>query len=131
MLLACGLVAATGCGEKQFANKPRPAASVDLTGVIESKGVTVDPARVGAGPVLITISNQDTRAHSVTLSGGSIEETVGPIQPLDTGTIQKSLPPGSYQVSAGSDTAVAREIMPAQLTVGKKRASSSGELLLP
>jgi hypothetical protein len=131
MLLACGLVVLAGCGEPDFKNDPRPAASIDLTGVIQPDAVTVDPAKVGSGPILITISNQTKDAHTVTLTGDSVQETVGPIQPLDTGTIQKTLPPGTYQVKAGSDHAVAKQIDPGELHVGSKRPSSADKLLLP
>ncbi len=130
-LLACAMLALGGCGEQKFKNEARPAAAIDLTGVIQSKGVQVDPATVGAGPVMITISNQTKEPHTVTLSGGSVQETVGPIQPRDTGTIQKTLKPGLYLVKAGSDRAVTREIRVGQITVGKKRGSSSNQLLLP
>jgi hypothetical protein len=67
----------------------------------------------------------------VTLEGETIRERVGPVNPLDTATIQKTLKQGSYEVSAGSKTAVQREIQPAELTIGKPRRNSSGELLLP
>lgn len=131
-LLVCGLLLLLGgCGEEKFKNEPRPAASIDLTGVIQAKGVRVDPQKVGSGPVLITISNQTSEPHTVTLSGESVDETVGPIQPKDTGTIQKTLAPGFYQVKAGSDRAVAKELPAGQLTVGKKRPDSGNQLLLP
>jgi hypothetical protein len=46
-------------------------------------------------------------------------------------TIQKTLEPGSYEVLAGSSQAVAQEIRPAELRVGKERKSSSDEVGLP
>lgn len=130
-LFVCGLLLLGGCGEEKFKNKPRPASAIDLTGVIQPRGVRVDPEKVGAGPVLITISNQTEDAHTVTLTGESVEETVGPIQPMDTGTIQKTLKPGFYQVTAGSDRAVNKEVPAGTLTVGRKRPSSANKLLVP
>ncbi len=126
---ATGAIA--GCGEDDFANDPRPAVAKELTGVIQDRGVTVSPSKEGAGPFLITISNQTKDPHTVTLEGGEVREIVGPIQPRDTGAIQQTLPPGVYEVRAGSPKAVSREIPPAQLTVGKARKSSNDELLLP
>jgi hypothetical protein len=128
-----GVVAlsATGCGGEDFENKPRPPVPVELTGVIQEDRVTISPSKVGAGPILITISNQTEAAHTVTLAGESIQERVGPVNPLDTTTIQKTLKQGSYEVRAGSSRAVAEEIAPAQLRIGKPRRDSSGELLLP
>jgi hypothetical protein len=133
VVLTAGAVAmsAAGCGEEDFENRPRPPVPVELTGVIQEDKVTVSPSRVGAGPILITISNQTEDAHTVTLEGETIRERVGPVNPLDTATIQKTLKQGSYEVLAGSERAVAREIDPAELTIGKPRKSSSDELLLP
>ena len=132
-VLTVGAVAlsATGCGGEDFENRPRPAVPVELTGVIQEDKVTVSPRKVGAGPVLITISNQTEQPHTVTLEGERIRERIGPLVPLDTGTIQKTLNQGTYEVSAGSSRAVAREIQPARLTIGKPRKNSSDELLLP
>lgn len=80
---------------------------------------------------MIAISNQTDEAQTVTVAGDSVEETVGPVQPQDTATIQVTLAPGSYEVRAGSPKAAAKQIPPAQLTVGPPRDSSSDELLLP
>jgi hypothetical protein len=133
VLCAAGLTLAA-CGEDDFKNEPRPPVPVELTGVITAQKVTISPHEVGAGPVVITVSNQDDAAHTVTLQsdgGGTIREQVGPINPLDTATLQRTLTEGQYTVSAGSEAAVAREIKPATLTIGKERKSGSGELLLP
>ncbi len=130
-LLACASVLLAACGEEDFKNEPRPAAAVNLTGVIQPKGVTISPNGRGAGAFLITISNQTDDAHTVTLEGSSVEETVGPIQPQDTATIQRTLEPGTYEVRAGSERAVVKEIPPFELRVGKPRSSSSDKLLLP
>jgi len=131
-LLICVVMvtAAGGCGE-DFANEPREPVAVELTGVIQPDKVTVSPDQAGAGPVRITISNQTDRAYTVTLEGGSVRERVGPVAPQDTATIQKSLPPGTYQVRAGPDEAVKREITPATLTIGPPRGESNDRILLP
>ena len=129
-VLAAGAVGG-GCGEEDFANEPRPPVPVELTGVIQDDAVTVSPSRIGAGPVVITISNQTRHEATITLEGTSIETRVGPIAPLDTATIQKTLDPGLYEVRAGSAVALTREIRPAQLEIGRERPSSSSELLLP
>jgi hypothetical protein len=120
-----------GCGEDDFKNEARAPVRLALTGVIQDDKVTVSPAKIGAGPVEITISNQTDAEHSITLEGESIIERQGPVAPGDTTTIQKTLEPGSYQVKAGSEKAVRREIRPAVLRIGKRRADSNNELLLP
>jgi hypothetical protein len=129
--LAIAAVLVAGCGGEDFKNEPREPVREALTGVIQDDEVTVSPAKVGAGPVEITISNQTDAEHSITLEGESIIERQGPVAPGDTTTIQKTLAPGDYQVKAGSEKAVRREIRPAVLRIGKKRRDSNNELLLP
>jgi hypothetical protein len=120
-----------GCGEDDFKNEARAPVRVALTGVIHDDEVTVSPARIGAGPVEITISNQTDSERTITLEGESITEEQGPVQPGDTATIQKTLGPGSYEVRAGSEKAVPKEIQPAVLTIGKERKNSNNDVLLP
>jgi hypothetical protein len=130
MAVTLALLAA-GCGEEDFENRPRPAVAVELTGVVQEDKVTVSPDKVGAGPILITISNQTEDAHTITLEGSEVKERVGPVNPQDTATIQKTLKRGRYEVRAGSDIAVPKEIKPAKLTVGRDRPDASDRLLLP
>ena len=126
------LVGLSGCGDDdKFENKPRPAVPLQLTGVITEEKVTVSPNRVGAGPVTITVSNQTQRSHTIILEGESIRETIGPVNPLDTGRIQQTLKQGSYEIRAGSSQATPKEIRPARLEIGPPRKSSSGDVLLP
>ncbi len=125
------VVVLVGCGSEDFKNEPRPPRSETLTGVIRKDRVTISPNRFGAGPIELTISNQTAEAHTVTLEGGRLRERVGPINPLDTATIQASLGSGSYEVRAGSPEAVPGAIQPAALDVGDKRPNSNDELLLP
>ncbi len=121
-----------GCGDDDdFENDPRPPAPVQLSGVITESSVSVQPAKVGAGPVILIVSNQTQEAHTITLDGPSGTDEVGPINPLDTGRIQHDLEQGSYEIRAGSDKAVTEEIEPAKLAVGPKRPSSSNSVLLP
>jgi hypothetical protein len=129
---AVAALSAAGCGEDDFENQPRPPVPMELTGVIQEDKVTVSPSRnIGAGPFVITISNQTDSEHTVTLEGESIQEQVGPVAPLDTATIQRTLAPGTYEVKAGSRRAVKREIAPASLDIGAERKNSNSELLLP
>lgn len=132
--LCAAMLAIAGCGEDDFENEPRPAVARQLTGVITEEKVTVSPNKLGAGPVVITISNQTEMPHTVTLEstdGGTIREQSSTINPLDTATIQRTLTQGQYTVKAGSSEAVEREIAPATLRIGPDRKSGSDELLLP
>jgi hypothetical protein len=131
-LLLTSAVFVAGCGGgSKFKNDPRPAVPVQLTGVVTDKGVTISPKLVGGGPVILIVSNQTNLAHTITLEGGGNTDTVGPIPPLDTATLQQTLKPGAYTIKAGSKQATASEIKPGTLTVGPDRASSSDQLLLP
>jgi len=127
------MLGVAGCGDDDFANDPRPPTPVEMSAVIRDDGVTLSPKREGAGPLLITFSNQTDRAHTITVEGEDVIERTAPIQPQDTATIQKTLRPGSYDVRAGSSRAVDIEdqIRPATLTIGPERAESNTDLLLP
>ncbi|HEX8741715.1 MAG TPA: hypothetical protein VF712_01145 [Thermoleophilaceae bacterium] len=127
-----GALVVSGCGDDDdFENKPRPPVPVQLSGVITDSEVSVEPRSIGAGPIVLIVSNQTEQAHTVTLDGPSGTEEVGPINPLDTGRIQHNLNQGTYEIRAGSDEAVDREITAAKLAVGPPRPSSSNDVLLP
>jgi hypothetical protein len=155
-LLAGGsiMLVVSGCGgsDNKFKNEPRPPVPTQLTGVITNDEVTVSPdklppppkakqqqaARELDTPIILIISNQTQESHTVTISGkdrrgNPIEAHTPPINPLDTAQIQQSLPPGTYQVKAGSEKAVDpdKQIAAATLTVGPNRQTSSDDLLLP
>jgi ribosomal 50S subunit-recycling heat shock protein len=121
-----------GCGESDFENKARPPVRLQLSGVIQKDKVTVSPARdLGAGPFEITISNQTGQRHTVKIEGGSTTQPAQPIGAGDTLTIKRTLDPGTYQVKAGSEQAVRKEIEPATLNIGAERADSNSDLMLP
>ena len=99
--MALAVVLLAGCGGEDFKNEARAPIRLELSGVIQDDEVTVSPAKLGAGPVAITISNQTDSPHSITLEGASTVDHAGPVAPGDTATIQKTLEPGSYEVKAG------------------------------
>jgi hypothetical protein len=148
------LLVFTGCGggDDKFKNEPRAPVPTQLTGVISDEEVTVSPDTLPLPPetgqqeaatdlptpILLVISNQTQEPHTITLTGKTrdgkpIETNTPPIAPLDTGQIQQTLPPGRYQVKAGSDKAVdpGEQIATATLTVNPNRQTSSDDLLLP
>ena len=136
VLLVGGLAgpAMIGCGGgSDFKDKPRPPVPVQLTGAITDKSVSIEPGRVGAGPVVILIANLSHQSHTVTIEGGPKNNTdsVGPINPQDPARLQEDLQPGTYSVKAGSDEASIDTINPATIHVGPRRKSSSDTLLLP
>ena len=131
-VVLAGALLIAGCGGgSKFKNEARPPVPIQLTGVVTDRGVTISPRRVGAGPVILTISNQTSGAHTITLEGNGTTDTVGPVNPLATAKLQQTVKPGTYTVKAGSKQASAREIPPGTLIVTKARPSSSNTLLLP
>ena len=131
-LLLAGAALIAGCGGgDHFKNEARPPTPVQLTGVITDRGVTISPKQVGAGPVILTMSNQTDSAHTITLEGNGKRDTVGPVNPLGTAKLQQTLEEGTYTVKAGSKQATANFIPPGELIVTSERPSSSDELLLP
>jgi hypothetical protein len=129
---AAAAILIAGCGGSDFENKARPAVTLQLSGVIAKDQVTVSPSsNLGAGPFAITLSNQTGERHTVKIEGGTITEPPQPVDPGDTVTIKRTLDPGTYQVSAGSEQAVPKEIKPATLKIGAARPDSNGDLMLP
>jgi hypothetical protein len=126
------VLVAGGCRSEDFRNAPRPPAPVQLTGVITDQRVTVSPNQVGTGPIVIIVSNQTDRSRTVSLMGKGVNELVGPINPLDTATLQYTLRrPGTYRVRAGSEVATSEQVGAARLIVGAGRQSSRDEIQLP
>ncbi|MDQ3320302.1 MAG: hypothetical protein M3515_08770 [Actinomycetota bacterium] len=128
------LWALSGCGQKDFLrDPPRPPLPIQITGVITATGVTVSPDRIGGGPVLLIISNQDQVSHTVILEGEQAREQVGPINPDDAATITTDLTQGRYTVRAGSERAAAPgdQLEPGVLVVGQRRPTGEDDILRP
>jgi hypothetical protein len=105
-VVLAGALLIAGCGGgSKFKNEARPPVPIQLTGVVKDKGVTISPRRVGAGPVILTISNQTSGAHTITLEGNGTTDMVGPVNPLSTAKLQQTVKPGSYTVKVGSKQA--------------------------
>jgi hypothetical protein len=142
IVIATGVVA--GCGSSShFANHPSPPVPVNLTVFINEQSVSVSPASVGAGPVILIITNQARTAESLivmpagTSAGQPIADT-GPINPQATAQLTVNLnQPGAYTVgitpNASTEAAAALPsgVKPAVLRVGHPRPSGSNALLQP
>ncbi len=124
--------AAAGCGDDDdFKNEPRPPGTIVLTASISDDAVNVSPAKFGAGPVSLIITNLTRTPQEVTFrsdEGGqrAFEQNTGPINPGDAATVKADVPEGSATVRV-----TRRQIKSAALTVGPQRKSSQDELLLP
>jgi hypothetical protein len=140
-MLVASTVVVGGCGGATFANRPRPAAAVNLSVYVDNARVSVAPRSVGAGPVLFIVTNQADTTESVTIRavhGGRALATTGPINPQATAQVTVDLrTPGAYAVvteQPGHSEAAqftAPPIQPATIHVGAPRPSASNELLQP
>jgi hypothetical protein len=120
-LAALGIAA---CGEEDFKNDPRPPAPIALSARIGERGVSVSPARAGAGLANITISNQTPDPARLVLEGPTDQESPE-VVPNGTGALKLNLEEGDYTVSTGDGGKASK------LTVGPERPSSQNQLLLP
>jgi hypothetical protein len=138
--VAVGLLIA-GCGSgAHFANKSRPPTPVDLTVYINDERVSVSPNSVGAGPVVFTITNQASRAETLSFQpsgGGSTLASSAPINPQTTTQVTVNFNPGTYTVTTANtggteaEQASPASIHPAVLHIGAPRQNSNGVLLQP
>jgi hypothetical protein len=123
--LALGLGACGG--GTHFANRPRPAIPVDLTVYVNNSHVSISPARVGAGPVILYVTNQASGPETVAIRSqtGSTLASSGAINRGQTAQISTNLrAQGSYSIAAG-------KISPAHLQITKPRPNSDNALLEP
>ena len=134
--IAAALTACTvaGCGGgDDYANEPRPATPINVTAAISDKKISVSPRKFGAGPIIITVSNQTDRPQSLRIEteeiGGSqagIQESTEPIGPRGTSTLSVDVRKGTYSVSSRPG-----DLSPVTVRVGEPRGSAQDELLLP
>lgn len=142
---------AAGCGESRHANEQRPQGSTRVSVTINEKEVIVQPKAVAQGaeptqeipqnqnhpepplkkskvPLNVTFvaANQTATDTQLKIRGAkeAESETVFARSP---GTFHIALPAGSYTVSVTGMP----EARPAHLTVGRYRASSQNDVLLP
>ena len=127
-------VGLAGCGDsgEDYANKPRPAAPINVTAAISDKQISISPKEFGAGPVVIIVSNQTASEQTVTLQteelGGSqpgLKQSTDPIAPRATGTLKADVREGTYELSVRNGPS------PKTLEVGSERKSAQDTLLEP
>jgi hypothetical protein len=131
---ACGAVLVlAGCGSSSdYANTPRPPVPITVTAAIIKDRVLVSPARFGAGPITLVVTNQTPRSQELTFEtselGGTqsgVRQRSGPINPQSTATLKADVRQGTYTLRARSGVRAAR------ITVGRRRASAQNQLLQP
>lgn len=143
IVLATGAVAGCGGSGTHFANQPAPPVPINMTVYINDQRVSVSPSFVGAGPVLLIVTNQSSKAQSLTVlpagaaAGQPLADT-GPINPQATTQLTVNLnTPGSYTVGTTPDASTEAAaslptgVRPATVRVGHPRPSGSNTLLQP
>lgn len=151
---AAGLLAAAavlaGCGESRHANEQRPQVSTRISVTINPKQVIVQPTKVAFGPESHQVIPQnEAHPQPATKTGGPLDVTFVAANQTATdtelrirgdkeaesdtiyghspATFAVQLPAGSYTIAATNMP----ESRPAHLTVGRYRASSQNDVLLP
>jgi hypothetical protein len=133
-VLVIAVLAVAGCGgSQQRANELRPPAPITLTGAIHKDGLQISPASVGAGTIVLIVSNQSGKPQTVTFEtdelGGKTagRQASSPvIAPSTTGRLTIEAREGTYSVHVADGA-----IRAARVFVGPPRKSSQDQLLLP
>jgi hypothetical protein len=128
------LIGLAGCGGgDRRENELRPPSPVMMTAAIHSDGVQVSPASVGAGTIILVVSNQSGAPQTVTfetdeLGGktGGVTASSPRIAPRATGRLTINAREGTYSVHTADDG-----IEAARVKIGPPRRSSQDDLLLP
>ena len=111
-LIALGLATVAGCGgsSEPRKNVPRPAPPITLTAAVQDDVVRVSPAAVGAGQVVLVVSNQSGKAQKVTFETDELGGTRGgttassPVIPAgSTGRLKIVVREGNYSVHVADD----------------------------
>lgn len=145
VILAATAAGVAGCGSagSAAASRPDPPAPITLSAFIGRDAIHVAPARVGAGPVLLTVADQSPRAIALVLSRVGSRRVIArtaPINPDGVIQIKIDLGSGTYTVAARPDTGRqptrrAHVHTPAAVTttlrVGRQRTSSGNQVLQP
>jgi hypothetical protein len=132
-LLALGLLVAACGGSDERTNRLRPAPLVTMTAAIHDDVVQVSPRVVGAGQIVLVVSNQSGRAQRVTFETDELGGPAGgrrassPVIPASgTGRLTINARQGVYSVHVADEA-----VRAARVRVGPPRRSGQDDLLLP
>jgi hypothetical protein len=141
-----GAFVLSGCGDdSDYENRLRPPSPINVTAVIGDGSISLSPSKLGAGPIVIIVSNQSDASQVATLdvdelnSPGSKKKAptkqascpaivcTGPINPQDTAQVKVVVEPDTtYTLKTDEDA-----IEPAELRVGEERPSAQNDTLTP
>lgn len=138
LLAALGLNACGSAGSPA-ASRPAPPSPIVVSSYVSATQIRVSPARFGAGPVLVTVTNQSRRAVSLRIvHAGRVLARTAPINPQGVTQLKVDLTPGSYALlaAAAGRRTDAQKTLPSRISaarvhVGHARPSSGSSLLQP
>jgi len=141
LLCLAAVLGLSACGSagSPAASRPAPPSPIVVSAYVSASQVRVSPARFGAGPVLLTVTNQSPRsiALKITRAGHTLARTA-PINPQGVTQLKVELARGDYALRAGpagrrtdAQRTLPSRISAARLRVGRSRPSSGSSLLQP
>jgi hypothetical protein len=124
---AAALTAGCGSSGPKYTNHLRPPSPAMITARIGEDQIEVSPAKVGAGPLVVVISNQSDRTQRVVFqpagrAGGRKATTEVGAQ--STGQLSANPRTGRYELSVRGGS-------PASVRIGPRRKSAQDQLLRP
>jgi hypothetical protein len=133
--LSAAMFIVAGCGSTHgYANANRPPAPLNVAVNLTDQRISISPARIGAGPVVLLIANESTASHDLTLTPPSgsnnscvaSEASSGPINPQGVARVQVNVVEGDCVLGVEDGG-----LPPTRLKVGPERTSSQDDLLQP
>jgi hypothetical protein len=127
-VLCAAALTTTACGNNSDdRTELRPPVPINISVEIGTSRVTASPAKFGAGPIALLVSNQSGASQTLTIDGPQVRQSVGPINPQDTATLKVSVGSGEFTLAADQ----ASGLKATKLEVGPARPSAQNQLLLP
>jgi hypothetical protein len=141
-ILVAASVAISGCGGGSGVSPTasRPPAPVNLTVYVNDSKVSVSPTSVGAGPVVLIVTNQASHAEALAISSADGSHTLAstaPINPQATTQVSVDFKPGNYTIATAphgsTDASLANptSVTAASIHIGPTRSNSNNSLLSP
>ncbi|HEY4279159.1 MAG TPA: hypothetical protein VGM91_13135 [Conexibacter sp.] len=134
--MGVALLLVAGCGSSSdYANERRPPRPRNIAVSVTDGRIGVAPGEIGAGPVVLIVTNQSERSRDLRLAAPSGSGTAcvdadtssGPINPMGTARVSVTLVQGACVLTTGS----ASGPRPATLRVGPERPSAQADLMQP
>jgi hypothetical protein len=132
-------VSACGSAGSPAASRPAPPSPIVVSAYIGGGQIRVSPSHFGAGPILLTVTNQSAHAVALrVLRAAHVVARTAPINPQGVTQLKVDLSRGAYSLAAAAagrrtdaQKTLPLHLLAARLRVGRTRPSSGGSLLQP